>query len=166
MALAGNLHFPLPHPLSHTQPPHSHSHMQSQSSSTSLQVNGRSSSLSPSLDRKMATGNHIVRVAMSDNDSCMYKSILVSGCTFRKWVLRRIMKWCGGEEVKNAKGLLSDQLATWLLSIQDGYYVAAFPGHALPDFVQIYSMHGWNGLVTRLCSAYSSKPDCYVYVEY
>ena len=70
---------------------------------------------------------------------------------FRKWVLRRIMKWCEGEEVKKAKGLLSDQLATWLLPIQDGYYVAAFPGHALPDFVQIYSMHGWNGLGTRLC---------------
>ena len=121
MALgAGNLHSPLPHPHSHTHThtlTHSltHSHMQSQSSSTSLlQVNGRSSSLSPSLGRKMATGNHIVRVAMSNNDNCMYKSILVSGCTFRKWVLRRIMKWCGGEEVREVKGLLSGQWATSL----------------------------------------------------
>ena len=119
MALgAGNLHSPLPHPHSHT---HTHSHMQSQSSSTSLlQVNGRSSSLSPSLGRKMATGNHIVRVAMSNNDSCMYKSILVSGCTFRKWVLRRIMKWHQGEEIREVKGLLSGQWATWLLFLQDG----------------------------------------------
>ena len=40
---------------------------------------------------------------MSNNDNCMYKSILVSGCTFRKWVLRRIMKWYQGEEVREVK---------------------------------------------------------------